>query len=242
MPSTAEIASGTEAATLSAPACTFSAAPLSRARTARRSRAVARPSREGPAGSPARHRPAAPGTAARARHHDRSAEHRHRRRQPARHPRLRHHQPHRALEHERQEDADEDDQERVADRPERSQHPCRGRDHQHGSHRQEQLDPARPVLRGLGVDAHRAIPDRSPGMRGDPPACSGTILHSASRKTPLLGARREVRPDIRMRRQRSRRACQAATPRPIGPPQRCRGCDVPEDDATGGMHGRAMRG
>ena len=68
MPSTAEIASGTDAETFSAPGLhVLGGAAVAEPARARPTRAAARPSPAGPGGSPAPRRRAAPGTAARSR-------------------------------------------------------------------------------------------------------------------------------------------------------------------------------
>ena len=151
IPSTAEIASGTDAEICSDPACTFSGG----AAVAEPGELVGCPQllddrrqllEEVSDTADERHQEQERDHE----HPDGGAEHRDGRGEPARPAGLGHHEAHRILEHERQEDPDEHEQERVADRPERGEHARRRRDQQHRSHRQDKLDA--PWRGGLDVD------------------------------------------------------------------------------------------
>ena len=175
MPSTAEIASGTDDRDLLRPLPARSRPRRClRARTARRSRAASRPWPAAPGGSPARCRRAERAAAGRAAVTASAVPmHRHGRGKPARHPRLRHHDAHRVLEDERQEDPDEDDQERVADLPDRRRHGDDGSDEQHRAQREDDLDAPRPTRLhppDCTTPGGRHSPSPSP-----PRACDGAV-------------------------------------------------------------------
>ena len=214
MPSTPEIASGTDAEIFSAPVCTFSAAPLSPSHesssdarscsTSRRKILEKVPNR-----ADERHQEQQPDQRAPAR----SAEHHHRRRQPARHLRLRHQVPQGVLEHERQEDPDEHDQEGVADRRERREHTGRRGNQQHRSHRQEQLDAPRLTCVHFETPSRvedQEFPSRNDWLRGvgfpHTDGVNSRRRHGSSSLERLLDVVAERERDLRGARDDSRGA------------------------------------
>ena len=159
MPSTALIASGTDAEICSAPDCTFSAAPESpRKSSSPESRRLCtvcgrscRKSRTLPTSGTSSSSPSSTTS-------EGGAEHGHGRGKAAGQVGLRHHEAHRVLEDEPEEDPDEHDQEGVADRHECGEHSDRSGDEEHRPHREDELDaPTVAVVHASAPESSLAI-------------------------------------------------------------------------------------
>ena len=122
---------------------------------------------------------------------DGGAEHGHGRGEAAGQVGLRHHEAHRVLEHEPEEDPDEHDQERVADRPERGEHAERGGDEQDRPHREDELD-APTRRRG----SCRSLPNRCASPSG-PILASSAWPRVSSRPWPRWKRPRPLRARVR---------------------------------------------